>query len=134
MDVFVCIFLHQIKPYIAIAIAAQRRHATLPARDDRLHDARVQNPPFPYYWTIGWVAPSTSGGVLSTRSPNHGRLGLGLHRLDLHEVGDRACGGTKFFRADSIARRDASSKVSHGPHRPKLEFPPLFSGPESAYK
>ena len=44
-----------------------------------------------------------------------------------------------FFRAnqldvDSIARRDASSKVSHGPHRPKLEFPPLFSGPESTYK
>ena len=40
----------------------------------------------------------------------------------------------EFFRADSIARRDASSKVSHGPHRPKLEFPPLFSGPESTYK
>jgi hypothetical protein len=31
----------------------------------------------PLWRTIGWVAPSTSGGVLSTRSPNHGRLGLG---------------------------------------------------------
>jgi hypothetical protein len=32
---------------------------------------------------------------------------------------------TNFFRADSIARRDASSKVSHSTNRRKLEFSPL---------